>query len=244
MAHITEGSRESAAPIALAESDGDRRSAYSGLSEGRLGERSGRGGVYRHVFKRAIDIVVVLLAAPIVLPLVVLLGLIVRRDGGPAFYVQKRVGLGGRIFPCWKLRSMVPNAEAELQAHLARHPEARREWEIHQKLRDDPRITPIGRLIRKTSLDELPQLWNVLVGDMSLVGPRPMLPEQSHLYPGRAYYNLRPGVTGFWQISDRNGTAFAARAHYDSEYDSRVSLLTDLLVLAATVWVVLRGTGQ
>jgi exopolysaccharide production protein ExoY len=237
MAHITEDSRGGTPPAAFGESDGDRRKPYS------AGQRRG-GGFYRHVLKRLIDIVAVLLAAPVVLPAVVALALIVRRDGGPAFYVQNRIGLGGRIFRCWKLRSMVPDAEAKLEAHLARDPEARHEWEIHQKLRDDPRITPIGRLIRKTSLDELPQLWNVLVGDMSLVGPRPMLPEQSPLYPGRAYYNLRPGITGFWQVSDRNGTAFAARAHYDSEYDNRLSLLTDLLVLAATIRVVLRGTGQ
>jgi exopolysaccharide production protein ExoY len=186
----------------------------------------------------------VLLAAPIVLPLVAALALFVRRDGGPAFYIQDRVGQGGRLFRCWKLRSMVPDADAELKAHLERDPAARREWAVHQKLKDDPRITPIGRIIRKTSMDELPQLWNVLCGDMSLVGPRPMMPEQSMLYPGEAYYRLRPGLTGFWQISARNGTAFADRAHYDSQYDSRLSFLTDTLVLIATVRVVLRGTGQ
>jgi lipopolysaccharide/colanic/teichoic acid biosynthesis glycosyltransferase len=201
-------------------------------------------GLYRRFLKRLIDVVAVLLAAPIVLPAIALLALIIRRDGGPAFYVQDRVGRSGRLFRCWKLRSMVPDADGLLEAYLARHPGARKEWSVHQKLRDDPRITPIGRLIRKTSLDELPQLWNVLRGEMSLVGPRPMMPEQSRLYPGNAYYRLRPGITGFWQISERNGAAFADRALYDSQYDNRLSLLTDALVLLATIRVVLRGTGH
>jgi lipopolysaccharide/colanic/teichoic acid biosynthesis glycosyltransferase len=138
---------------------------------------------------------------------------------------------------------MVMDAEARMAAHLARDPAARAEWEETQKLKADPRVTPIGRLIRKTSLDELPQLWNVLMGDMSLVGPRPMMPEQARLYPGRAYYSLRPGITGFWQISSRNETSFAGRAAYDTRYARRISFATDLGVLLATVRVVLRGTG-
>jgi len=113
-------------------------------------------------------------------------------------------------------------------------------------LRADPRITPIGQFLRKTSLDELPQLWNVLTGDMSLVGPRPMLPEQRSLYPNpsHAYYRLRPGITGLWQISERNGVTFVDRSHYDSQYYYRLSFFTDALVLIATIPVVLRGTGQ
>jgi exopolysaccharide production protein ExoY len=152
------------------------------------------GGLYRRFAKRLFDILFVLLAAPVVLPLVAVLALVICRDGGPAFYVQPRVGRGGRLFRCWKLRSMVPNAEAELAAHLERHLEARQEWAVYQKLKDDPRITPIGRIIRKTSLDELPQFWNVLRGDMSLVGPRPMMLDQSPLYLGDAYFRLRPGL--------------------------------------------------
>ena len=181
--------------------------------------------------------------APFVLPVVLLLGLLISRDGGSAFYCQDRIGRGGKVFRLWKLRSMVMDADRKLEHYLAGNPAARAEWDEHQKLKDDPRITALGRLIRKTSLDELPQLWNVLTGDMSLVGPRPMLPSQARLYPGRAYYRLRPGLTGFWQISDRNHTSFAARAAYDTQYARRLSLLTDLLVLVATVWVVIRGTG-
>ena len=200
-------------------------------------------GLYRHHLKRAFDVLAVLLAAPIVLPLVLLLALLIRRDGGSAFYCQTRVGQNGRSFRIWKLRSMVMDAEARMRAHLARDPAARAEWEETQKLKSDPRVTPLGRMIRKTSLDELPQLWNVLRGDMSLVGPRPMMPEQARLYPGRAYYSLRPGITGFWQISSRNETSFAGRAAYDTRYARRVSFATDFGVLLATVRVVLRGTG-
>jgi exopolysaccharide production protein ExoY len=202
-----------------------------------------RLGLYRDFLKRSLDVLVVLVTAPFVLPLVLLLGLLISRDGGSAFYCQDRIGRGGKVFRLWKLRSMVMDADRKLEAYLADNPAARAEWDEHQKLKDDPRITALGRLIRKTSLDELPQLWNVLTGDMSLVGPRPMLPSQARLYPGRAYYRLRPGLTGFWQISDRNHTSFAARAAYDTQYARRLSLLTDLLVLIATVWVVIRGTG-
>jgi lipopolysaccharide/colanic/teichoic acid biosynthesis glycosyltransferase len=108
---------------------------------------------------------------------------------------------------------------------------------------DDPRITPVGRILRRLHIDELPQLWNVLRGEMSLVGPRPMMPAQQALYPGDVYYRLRPGLTGFWQISDRNETAFARRAVYDSDYASRLSFATDFVVLLRTVRAVLRGTG-
>jgi lipopolysaccharide/colanic/teichoic acid biosynthesis glycosyltransferase len=200
-------------------------------------------GLYRRSFKRMLDCTVVLLAAPIIFPIVLLLGLLIRCDGGPAFYSQDRIGMNGRRFRIWKLRSMMVGADALLEAHLAADAAARSEWATTQKLKDDPRVTPIGRLLRKNSLDELPQLWNVLTGDMSLVGPRPMMPEQASLYSGRAYYELRPGVTGFWQISRRNGTSFANRAAYDTRYARRLSFATDLRVLAATVRVVLRGTG-
>jgi exopolysaccharide production protein ExoY len=208
-----------------------------------LGADMPAGRYYRRYLKRTFDVLVILLAAPFVLPLVLVLALLVRRDGGPAFYCQDRVGLSGRNFRLWKLRSMVPDADRLLEAHLDSDPEARAEWDRTQKLKADPRITPVGRFIRKASLDELPQLWNVLVGEMSLVGPRPMMPSQAPLYPGRAYYALRPGLTGFWQISSRNQTSFAARAAFDTRYAQRLSLATDLAVLLATVRVVLRGTG-
>jgi lipopolysaccharide/colanic/teichoic acid biosynthesis glycosyltransferase len=201
------------------------------------------GGVYQRVFKRWFDLALVLLASPFVLPVILLLALLVRRDGGPAFYVQDRVGLDGQVFRLWKLRTMEVDADARLAAHLATDPTLKAEWESSQKLKNDPRITPLGRLLRKISLDELPQLWNVLKGDMSLVGPRPMLPEQRALYPGRAYYRMRPGLTGPWQVSDRNQVSFAGRAEFDAAYAERMSLATDLTIILLTVWVVLRGTG-
>ena len=202
-----------------------------------------RKGVYGRAVKRLVDILAVLAAAPIVLPLVALLALAVARDGHAPFYRQARVGRGGRIFTMWKLRSMVPDADAKLAEYLSQDPAARAEWNTSQKLKRDPRITRFGRFLRKSSLDELPQLWNVLTGDMSLVGPRPMMPEQQPLYPGRAYYALRPGITGLWQVSDRNETTFAARADYDRAYAQSLSLATDARILAATVRVVARGTG-
>jgi lipopolysaccharide/colanic/teichoic acid biosynthesis glycosyltransferase len=200
-------------------------------------------GLYARRLKPALDAAFVLAMLPAVLPLILILALCVTLEGGRPFYSQKRVGRGGRIYTMWKLRSMVPDAEARLIAYLERNPEARVEWNHSQKLRHDPRITRVGRLLRKTSLDELPQLWNVLMGEMSLVGPRPMLPEQQRLYPGRAYYALRPGITGPWQVSARNDTGFADRARFDGLYLEAVSLGTDIRLLAATVAVVLRGTG-
>lgn len=200
-------------------------------------------GLYRGGIKRALDIVLVLLAAPLALVIVGVLCPLIALDGKSPFYTQERVGREGRLFRMWKLRSMVADAEARLGAYLDAHPAARHEWDAHQKLRHDPRITGIGRLIRKTSLDELPQLWNVLIGDMSIVGPRPMMPSQREIYPGTAYYALRPGITGFWQTSVRNESSFAERAQYDTQYFGKLSLWTDLAVMLRTVRVVACGTG-
>ena len=199
---------------------------------------------YRDHAKRALDILLVVLAAPVVLPVVLFFAALVALEGGQPFYSQQRVGRGGRSFRMWKLRSMVRDADARLEAHLAADPEARAEWDRDQKLRHDPRITRVGALIRKTSLDELPQLWNVLMGDMSLVGPRPMMPSQRSLYPGHAYFRLRPGLTGPWQVSDRNATTFAARADFDMAYDAALSLFEDLRIIVATFGVVVRATGR
>ncbi|MEO1420597.1 MAG: sugar transferase [Pseudomonadota bacterium] len=201
------------------------------------------GSFYNRIGKRILDCSAIILALPIVVPLLVLVTAAVAVSGGKPFYFQDRVGLGGRTFRIWKFRSMVHDADKILSSYLDANPAARAEWDATQKLKDDPRITPIGKFIRKSSIDELPQLINVLLGDMSLVGPRPMLPEQQSMYPGKAYFALRPGITGLWQVSERNECEFADRAYYDSEYGRTVSLRTDLQVLARTVGVVLRGTG-
>lgn len=202
-----------------------------------------RTGLYRNGMKRAFDIAFVVASAVIVVPLVVAMALLVCLDGGSPFYVQSRVGRGGRIFSMVKLRSMVQDADRKLAEYLAGNPEAAEEWARTQKLRHDPRVTWIGRLIRRTSLDELPQFWNVLLGDMSVVGPRPMMPSQRDLYPGQAYYELRPGVTGLWQIGARNNTSFAARARFDADYYRILGLWSDMSIILRTVQVVLRGTG-
>jgi exopolysaccharide production protein ExoY len=198
---------------------------------------------YRKIFKRALDITLTLLAVPFLVPLVILLALLVAADGGAPFYGQNRIGRDGRVYRMWKLRTMVPDAEARLADLIDGDPVAREEWTSRQKLRNDPRVTRIGRVLRTTSLDELPQFWNVLIGDMSIVGPRPIMPEQAPLYPGLAYYKLRPGLTGKWQVSARNESTFADRARYDDAYHIDVSLKADLSLLVATVRVVLRRTG-
>lgn len=195
------------------------------------------------VGKRAMDLVLVVMGGIFFLPLIVVLALIVRLDGSSAFYRQPRVGKDGRIFLLWKLRSMVPDADAALTLYLDSNPAARAEWDSAQKLKHDPRLTRIGYHLRRYSLDELPQLWNVLIGDMSLIGPRPMMPHQRPLYPGTAYFDFRPGLSGLWQISERNNCSFADRAAYDTLYAQTVSLGTDLQILWRTVGVVFRGTG-
>lgn len=200
--------------------------------------------VYRSVFKRAFDILFVVSASVVVVPVTLLLALVIMLDGSSPFFVQRRVGRDGRIFNMVKLRSMVADADRKLAAYLEENADAREEWNRCQKLKSDPRITLVGRIIRKTSLDELPQFWNVLRGDMSVVGPRPMLPSQRELYPGQAYYALKPGVTGLWQVGDRNNTSFAARARFDAEYYDIVSFKTDVSVVLKTIRVVLRGTGH
>jgi lipopolysaccharide/colanic/teichoic acid biosynthesis glycosyltransferase len=226
--------------ISYPEFKGPRDLPPPGLPQG---TRSRRPGLWRNGLKRAFDVAAVLLAAPVIVPLVLTLALLVARDGGQPFYTQFRVGRGGRPFRMWKLRSMVRDADARMAEYLDANPDARAEWDSTQKLRADPRITRFGQFLRKSSLDELPQLWNVLTGEMSLVGPRPMMLNQQALYPGTAYFALRPGITGYWQTEGRNRTTFEARADFDAVYERELSLMTDLRILVRTVGVVWRGTG-
>ena len=198
---------------------------------------------YERFGKRVFDIIFVALIALPVGAVVLLLAAVIALDGHNPFFFQRRVGRDGRVFWMVKLRSMVVNSDEALRAHIESNPAAKEEWDRFQKLSDDPRITRIGRIIRKLSLDELPQFWNVLTGSMSVVGPRPMLPSQRELYPGQAYFRKRPGETGFWQIGNRSKTTFAARAHFDSSYYAKLSLRTAIAVVLKTVVVVLRGTG-
>lgn len=199
---------------------------------------------YRVSWKRLLDIVLVIATAPISVPLVVLGGFLAMLDGETPIFLQPRVGQNGRVFQMVKLRTMRRNAEQLLNDILMHDFRAAAEWQNTQKLRHDPRITRAGRFLRKSSLDELPQLWNVLRGDMSLVGPRPMLQEQAILYPGTAYFRLRPGLTGPWQVFARNEESFTSRAKYDAMYEREIGLTYDLSLIARTFWVVLWGTGH
>jgi len=189
------------------------------------------------------DVAVTAFAAFVWLPLIGILAAIVALDGHSPFYTQKRVGRDGRTFRIIKLRTMVADADAALERHLASDPAAREEWDRTQKLKSDPRITRIGAILRASSADELPQLLNVLWGDMSLVGPRPFMENQKALYPGLGYYRVRPGITGLWQVSERNDSAFAYRAVLDDEYERTLSFKGDIAILRRTVGAVLSCTG-
>lgn len=238
MMHFTKDMHRNAVPLALP-------AAFAGMDLGFAAPATPQPiSAYRAGLKRVFDVCAILVAAPIVIPALALLTLIVALTGGRPFYKQQRIGLHGRVYTMWKFRSMVANADSALARHLQSNPAARAEWDRTQKLKNDPRITRVGRIMRKTSLDELPQLLNVLRGEMSLVGPRPMLPEQQIMYPGTAYYKMLPGITGPWQISARNETAFADRAAYDTGYHKNCSFLVDLKTLLATITVITRATGH
>ncbi|WP_240756653.1 sugar transferase [Roseicella aquatilis] len=196
--------------------------------------------------KRGLDILGAGLLLLVLAPLFLLLALLIRADGGPALYAHERVGRGGRRFGCLKFRSMVVDSQARLAALLDADPAARAEWEATRKLKDDPRVTRIGRILRATSLDELPQLINVLRGEMSLVGPRPVVAAELAEHYGaaaEAYLSVRPGVTGLWQVSGRSDTSYAARVALDAEYARTASLRTDLRILSRTPMVVLSRRG-
>lgn len=200
---------------------------------------------YRGALKRMVDIGLALLMLPIIIPIVAVLYLPVRREGGPGFFGHARIGRDGAVFRCWKIRTMVPDAQARLEALLASDPAARAEWERDRKLRNDPRVTRLGNFLRRTSLDELPQIWNVLKGDMSLIGPRPVTAEELERYDYHvwAYLAMRPGITGLWQVSGRNDLSYAERVQLDVSYCQSVSFGTDMRILARTAGAVLQRTG-
>lgn len=197
-------------------------------------------------FKRATDVVAVVVGGLLISPLLLVLYLLVRwTSPGPVFYSQQRIGRDGRPFRAWKFRSMCQDADAVLTDYLAAHPELRAEWEADHKLRHDPRITWIGRLLRKSSLDELAQLWNVLKGDMSLVGPRPITAAEREKYGEEFefYQRVRPGITGLWQVSGRNSTTYQQRVEFDAYYVHNWSIWLDVHILLRTVRTVIRADG-
>ncbi len=198
------------------------------------------------VFKRAVDLMIALLGGILILPLIGVIYFAIRMTTTMAvLYDHERIGKDGRRFRVWKFRTMVGNAAKVLEEYLEDNVEAKREWELNQKLRNDPRVTRIGRILRKTSLDELPQIWNIIRGDMSLVGPRPIVQSEIHRYGHDfdLYRQVRPGITGLWQVSGRNQTTYEERVQYDGYYVRNWSVWLDLYILARTIQTVLAGEG-
>jgi exopolysaccharide production protein ExoY len=197
------------------------------------------GGRKKRIVDMTLAVVALTLAAPIMLLVATLIRVLM---GGPVIFAQRRVGYRGRHFTCYKFRTMSRDAQELLGQHLAANPEAAREWHTTQKLTNDPRVGRLGRIFRKASLDELPQLFNVLRGDMSLVGPRPIVPEEVRKY-GRhfhAYAIARPGITGMWQTNGRNSVSYSARVARDRHYARHWSLRLDLFLLLKTIPAVLK----
>jgi undecaprenyl-phosphate galactose phosphotransferase len=195
--------------------------------------------------KRIVDVVLATTALALLSPVLVLILVAVALDGGPAIFGHRRIGRFGRTFNCLKFRSMIVDSQSALSELLARDPQAAAEWAATQKLRNDPRITAIGRFLRVTSLDELPQLLNIIRGDMSLVGPRPIVEAEIRHY-GRAfrhYLSVRPGLTGAWQISGRSDVTYAQRVRLDTEYALGWSVWGDLRIMMMTVPAVVLRRG-
>jgi undecaprenyl-phosphate galactose phosphotransferase len=195
--------------------------------------------------KRSFDIVSAGLALLLLSPILLIVAALVKMDGGPALFGHKRIGANGKSFGCLKFRSMVMNADTALQRYLAQNPQAQIEWQKDHKLRDDPRVTRLGKFLRRTSLDELPQLINVLRGDMSLVGPRPIVVAETKKYDSDIayYYRVRPGLTGLWQVSGRNDVSYARRVRMDSWYVRNWSLWHDIAIICKTFPVLLNRSG-
>jgi len=196
------------------------------------------------IAKRVMDVFLILCCSPLFIPMFATIACLIKLSSkGPVFYGQARLGKNGKSFRIWKFRSMVPNADTVLQKYLINHPELQDEWSHNHKLKNDPRITSIGHLLRKTSLDELPQLWNVLVGEMSLVGPRPIIDHdqydrkyvENHPDVFALYTSVRPGITGLWQISGRNDLSYLHRIACDREYIQNWSCMSDVYILWRTI---------
>ena len=201
----------------------------------------------RWAIKRGLDATIALTALGLLLPLLAVIALLVwGHDGRSPIFRHMRLGRHGRPFACLKFRSMVSNGDAVLTQHLAADPEARAEWEATFKLTRDPRVTTLGQVLRKTSLDELPQLWNVLRGEMSLVGPRPIVQAEVARYGAdfETCFSVPPGLTGLWQVSGRSDTGYAERIALDRAYAARWSLARDVAILIKTVPAVLSQRGS
>ena len=205
------------------------------------------GSFMGNVVKTAFDYILTLVGAVFISPLLVYIAYRIKKeDPGPVFFAHTRIGKDGKPFPCFKFRSMVVNSQEMLQKYLAENPAAREEWERDFKLKDDPRGTPIGKFLRSTSLDELPQIFNVLRGEMSLVGPRPVIQEELDKYYGetaKLYCTVKPGITGLWQVSGRSDIGYDERVALDATYIKYRSMWGDIVILWKTIGVVLMKKG-
>ncbi|WP_320197820.1 sugar transferase [Agrobacterium sp. rho-13.3] len=199
------------------------------------------------IAKRSFDITSALLAILILSPIFLMIMAMVKlSDKGPAFYGHRRVGHNGRMFHCLKFRTMVRNGDEVLRQYLAANPEAAEEWNATRKLKNDPRVTAIGTVLRKLSLDELPQLINIIRGEMSVVGPRPVVDEELNYYESAASYYLstRPGLTGLWQISGRNDVSYKERVDFDTQYVRNWSMMQDVFIIVKTIPAVCMSRGS
>lgn len=211
-----------------------------------VSDSTGHYGVPQNPWGRIFDIALIFLAAPYILLAFLVISFLIMLDsrGGP-FYSQTRIGKGGRKFKAHKFRTMVLNADDILQRYLDESPDLRAEWLATHKLKKDPRVTRVGSILRKLSLDELPQVWNILVGEMSLIGPRPIVDAEIERY-GKCfalYIQARPGLTGLWQVSGRSDTSYQRRVELDEHYLLNRSIKMDLLILVKTVYVVVGRKG-
>jgi Undecaprenyl-phosphate galactose phosphotransferase WbaP len=198
------------------------------------------------VVKRCLDLILVIVAMPVLLPLFAIIGVLMMWSSpGPIFFSHRRIRKNGVFFSMWKFRTMCVNSAEVLEEYLKTHPEARAEWYSVRKLRHDPRITPLGAFLRRFSLDELPQVWNVLTGAMSLVGPRPIVAAEVEKYGDnfQCYCRVKPGLTGLWQVSGRSELSYDARVALDCTYVQRWSLTRDLVILMKTFKAVINQDG-
>lgn len=210
------------------------------------GARPIQPGLYPKFGKRLLDVLICLLLLPVLVPVIALLWAAKRLQGGPGFFAHARIGQHGIPFRCYKICTMYPDSDRILKDHLNVNPGAAEEWARNRKLRRDPRITPFGSLLRRTSLDELPQVLNVLRGDMSLVGPRPVTEDELSYYAPMVstYLKQKPGITGPWQVNGRTDGCYRARVRMDRSYLDRVSLRTDLGLIFLTGLTVIRPSGS
>ena len=193
-----------------------------------------------------VDLFLCLIAAVLVIPFSIIIGLIIKiTSPGPVFYGHKRVGKNGKQIKCWKFRSMCNNSQEILEKILKEDPVRRAEWEKDRKFIDDPRVTKFGKILRKTSLDELPQLWNIFIGEMSFVGPRPVTQDELDKYGEYSDFilSVTPGLSGMWQISGRSDTGYEERITLDTYYIQNWSVWLDIWIIIKTVWVVINGKG-